>query len=291
MQSGANAAELFDRVLKPLVLGGTIRPLEPIGAKKAVQIAEQAVQSMSAVDVSWVNAARIRNVRYLCPLDVLPSLSRFEWLMIMALNDLICSTDPEIESFLSSDRSAQAVHGALEILALVPAAKTVGEALARHATFHALTRVCRTDTTVSWWCGSRCFVGRTPPNRFLSWPRVRRVHTKREELTLGCMAAGSESAKADYLEGIKALLARTPLTDLATAARTIPVFAWSSPTLSMLCGTSGRTVALRALCLDANPATVSALRRAGESIVPSPTAGIRTCLESVLQELDAKINS
>lgn len=44
-----------------------------------------------------------------------------------------------------------------------------------------------------------------------------------------------------------ALLAKTPLTDLATAIRSAPAFAWSPSTLGLIAAPMGRTLALRAV--------------------------------------------
>jgi len=287
MTESATVDELFDQIVKPLVLGGAFRPLDPIGPARAANIAQQAAQGMSAANASWVTVARVRRARALCPVDTLPELTLSEWLMIVALNDLIRSTDPEVNGLFSPDRAGQIVHGAIEVLAQVPGARTVGEALARHATFAEMMSLQRTDTTVTWWCGSSSFAGRKPPDRLLSWPRVRRVRSQRSTLGLTEMASGSEATRSTFLEGIRALLARTPMTDLATAGRTAPPFAWTSPTVSLLSGSVGRNVALRALRANGKSDVLTAVRKAAETMTPAPSANVRRTVSSVIQELEA----
>ena len=280
-------AELFERVVKPLVLGGPLRPLDPIGPTHAMEIAGQAAQGITAADASWVTVARVRRARVLCPIDTLSGLSGSEWMMVVALNDLIRSTDPDVNSLFSPDRAGQVVQGAIEILAQVPAAGTLGEALARHATFAQMLSLRRRDTTVIWWCGSRSFAGREPPDRLLAWPKVRRVRAQHAELDMTAMSSGSESTRAAYLDALRALLARTPLTDLATAGRRAPTFAWSSPTVSLLSGAAGRNLAMRALRTPGPGNTLVSLRKAAESITPPPSPHVRRTVHAVIQELEA----
>jgi hypothetical protein len=271
----ATVRGLFERVAMPLVLGGPFRPLEPIGPQRATDVAQQASQGLTVADMSWVSVARVRQARRLCPVDVLPPISQDEWLMIVVLNDLIRSTDPEVKGLFSPGKAAQIVQGALGILAQVSAARTLGQALARHATFARVMSLQRTDTTISWWCGSSVFAGRTPPARLLSWPQVRRVRTQRATLDVATMGARHKGMGEVYEEALRALLARTPLTDLATAGRQAPPFVWTSPTVSMMSG-PGRQLALRALRMGDN--AISAVRKAG---LPQGA----TAVQSVVEEL------
>ncbi len=273
----ATVSGLFERVAKPLLLGGPFRPLDPIGPAKAPEVAQQAFQGLTAADLSWISVARVRQARRLCPVDALPAMGADEWLMIVALNDLIRSTDPEVKGLFSPGKATQIVQGALGILAQVSGARTVGQTLARHATFARVMSLQRTDTTVSWWCGSSVFAGRTPPPRLLSWPEVRRVRTQRATLDVATMGAGHKGMQEAYEEAQRALLARTPLTDLATAGRAAPSFVWTSPTVSMMSG-PGRQLALRALRLGDD--ATSAVRKAG---IPQGA----TAIQSVVEELGA----
>ncbi len=286
MAEGATISALFDRVLEPLVLGGSFHPLDPIGPADAASIAQQAARGISAADASWVTVARVRKARSLCPVDALPEVDEAQWWMLIALHDLIRSTDPEVNSLFSPDRNVHIIQGAMEMLAQVPAARTVGEALSRHATFAGMLSLERKDTMVAWWCGSRRFIGRPAPERLLAWPRVRRVRSQSAEVDLTSMVSGNEAVQASFLEGLQALLARTPLTDLAAAGRRAPAFAWSSPTVSLLSGRAGRKLALRALRSGAAGNPLAAIRKASESITPPPSASVRRTVQGVIRELE-----
>ncbi len=280
----ASVLGLFERVVKPLVLGGPLRPFDPIGPSAAIGLAEQAVRGLPASDISWVTVARVRQARRLCAIDALPDLTVEEWLMIVALHDLVRATDPEVGSFLSPQRAVQVMQGALGVVAQVPAPRDVGEALARHATFASLMSIRRTDTAVHWWCGSKTFAGRKPPARLLSWPEVRRVRSQSVEQDVSSMMSGTEAARESYEEVWRALLARTPLTDLATASRSMPVFRWTPPVVGMLSG-PGRNLAMRALRAGDETKALAAVRTAATSL--NGAGSVRTVLDAAIEELEA----
>jgi hypothetical protein len=59
--------------------------------------------------------------------------------------------------------------------------------------------------------------------------------------------AGGHVAADLFASGLSTWLRKTPLTDLATCARTSPQFQWSAETLGLLTTRAGRTLVLRAL--------------------------------------------
>ena len=67
--SGQLVAELASRVLLPLLAGGELRPLPPIGHERALRVAEHGAFASTAVDEA--RARRLRKARRLCPTDVL----------------------------------------------------------------------------------------------------------------------------------------------------------------------------------------------------------------------------
>ena len=75
-----------------------------------------------------------------------------------------------------------------------------------------------------------------------------------------CTIAGTFRALAD---------AESPLTDLATAARTTPPFAWSASTLSLVAAGPGRMLALRAPASERADAVNEALARAAAQVPPA----------------------
>jgi len=58
----------------------------------------------------------------------------------------------------------------------VPEPVHVLDALARHTWFARVLDVARTDTIVSWWTGSRTYLGIEAPRRLRAWPELRRVN-------------------------------------------------------------------------------------------------------------------
>jgi hypothetical protein len=266
---------IIESVAIPLMVGGPLRPVSIIGPAHAKKIAQQALFLAASSHTAWLDS-RVAHVRKLVPVDALPALSLEEWLMIVAFNDMVCSTDPALKGLLSPGKAEKSLRGVRETLALVPSVRTLGEALARHGTFARMMQVQRTDTVVSWWCGSTTFVGREPPQRLLSWPSVRKVRQQRLTSNLSEMAGTTEENDA-YRTALRSLLERTPLTDLATAGRNTPPFAWMPSTTALVTG-AGRRLALRALRLSSNPAAT--VRRATH---PQDMPA----LSSLIQELEA----
>jgi hypothetical protein len=53
--------------------------------------------------------------------------------------------------------------------------------------------------------------------------------------------------RTTFVDALARLLARTPLTELATCTRVVPAFVWNEATLAVVATRAGRTLALRAL--------------------------------------------
>ncbi|MBI3203523.1 MAG: hypothetical protein HYZ29_18440 [Myxococcales bacterium] len=262
--SGQLVAELASRVLLPLMAGGELRPLPPIGHARAVAVAEHGAFAQTALDEA--RARRIRVARRLCAVDVLPDPTAAEWLMLCALNDLLQSTNPTLVGVFGADRPQRLLEMAHATVHLAGAPKTIGEALSRHTTFCRLLEVVRVDTHVSFWVGRRVFRGAQPPKRLLRWRGVRRVSERHESVRLAEMTPATPTATPEFESTLQALIAASPLTDLATATRQLPVFRWSGAALSLVSSSAGRTLAVRALeRISAQKALVKAL-----SDVPDP---------------------
>ena len=70
----------------------------------------------------------------------------------------------------------------------------------------------------------------------------------------------------DFSDVLALWLTRSPLSDLATATRRSPPFAWSAATLSLIATGPGRMLAGRALADLSPPAVKEALSRAAAQI-------------------------
>jgi hypothetical protein len=203
-----------------------------------------------------------------------------EWLMTIAIHDVLRATDPHLQSVFSPGRAVNILDGALAILAQVPAPKHTLEALARHATFASVFAMQRQDIAVSWWCGSRLYAGRKPPDRLLAWPEVRRVRSEILQQNLQSMMTGSETLKAHHADAWQALLVRTPLTDLMNVTRPLPPFRWTPTTVAMLSG-PGRDIAMRALRWQSDPQTYSTCYASFVRLGDSAPAIVKTALEEL----------
>jgi hypothetical protein len=77
-----------------------------------------------------------------------------------------------------------------------------------------------------------------------------------------------------WQEAVASWVRASPLTDLATAARDVPPFAWSGAALGLVSTPPGRILALRSIDRQGEHAgAISALRRAAQAIELDSAAG------------------
>jgi hypothetical protein len=262
---GAIAEELFAQVMAPLVLGGPLRPTHAIGARSALALGEGRIPADRDL-ASRVEVSRVRRARRLVAVDVLPDPSGAEWAMAAAINDVLQSTNPAFDRVLRRGAAVKILASAAATLERVPAPPSVRDALSRHTWFARVLETTRTDTRISWWTGSRTYLGVEPPSRLQAWPGVRRVRiaqTPRPLLDLSPIAVD----RLRLGDVVARLLSRTPFTDLSTCARTAPVFAWNDEVLSLVGTRAGRTIALRALAMLPPGDVDTALGRATRTLL------------------------
>ena len=242
-------ADVTRRLMLPLVCGGELCPVAPIGPKRAREHAQTlaALPDFSGEVENEIQWQRLRIARRWCAVDRVPSPGYGEWLLIAALNDLLQATNPDLPGMFARERPARLVELAQEIVLTAGAPRTVGEALWRHATFSRLFELVRIDTHISWWVGSRTFRGSKPPPRLLAWQKVRRVRHHQDEIGLGAMVEEASTWVDAWRDLLARLVAATPLTDLASILRPMPKFAWTGATLGLISTRPGRTLARRAL--------------------------------------------
>jgi hypothetical protein len=256
----AIADRLFAGVMAPLVLGGPVVPGHAIGARAALALGEDRLPADPELG-SRVAAARLRRARRLVPIDTLPEASATDWALGAALHDILQSANPVFDARLRRSAAMRILELAAAVIDRVPPPATVGQALSRHTWLARAPEVTRTDTSVRWWSGRRDFLGVEPPPRLKAWPQIRRVdvvRTPRPLLELAPLAVDRER----LIEVMAALLARSPLTDLATCTRAAPGFRWHDGVLGLVTTEAGRTLALRALARLPPAETDAALGRA-----------------------------
>jgi hypothetical protein len=240
--------DLFRRVLGPLLLGGTLRPVRPLGPVLTRKIAELAgAFACSDSDLQFrCEQARLRRARALAPLDALPPLSSDEWMMLAAFNDLLQAVNPRLPSVLAPSRPTKLLNACSALLSSVGPPHDLLAALARHATFARAFEAHRVDTLVRWWTGSALFHGEPPPRRLTAMPGLRRVQITETAVELETLPLPG-FPREHYHEVLASWLALSPLTDLATVARIEPPFRWTAATLGLVATVPGRRLARRVL--------------------------------------------
>ncbi len=258
--------DLTKGVLAPLILGGPMRLVKPFGPALALSIGVG--RSVPDDEVrSRMDVARIRVVRQVAPLDFLPPISAAEFALAAALNDLLQSTNHLLSGPLTRGRHHKLLTATQTLLQAIPPPLTTLEVLTRHAAFSRAQKACRTDMTVRNRVTSSNFRGEVPPKRLFLWKDLRRVTEDRTTVSLGSMAEGLKALSAQHFaEALRAWLALSPLSDLATLTRATPPFAWSAPTLALVSYPIGRTLALRAIARESLQSAVHSLRRATDAL-------------------------
>lgn len=253
---------LVQHVLAPLVLGGRIEPVRPFGPRLGLAIGEG--RRIDDADLrTRLDVARVRIARLLAPIDTVADLTPEDAALAASFNDLLQVSNLELSGAFSRARHAKLLDAALVLAKSVPRPRTIAEALSRHTFFARALEVIRTDTTVSWWTGSASFRGQPSPTRLLRWRELRRVREDSRRVPLVDMGTDVPNVTADmWLDAVNVWLARSPLTDIATAARRSPAFRWSDATLSLIATVPGRTLAFRALSRQRPNDVVTALERA-----------------------------
>lgn len=253
---------LFTTFLAPLVLGGAMRPIKAIGGKNALTIGER---TPSDVDMlSRVQLARVRIARKLAPIDRFETApTGTEWALAAMLHDLVQATHPGFDAVFRRSGPARILTVIEKTLERIPPARSAGDALSRHTWLSRMFELARTDVEVKWWTGKEVFLGEEPPARLTAWPELRRVHLTRTPRPLMDLATvGSAVDLSRFSSVVEDLLARTPLTDLATLDRDGPLFTWQHETLTLCATPAGRTIVLRALALLPAAKVDAALGRA-----------------------------
>ena len=245
MGLGERAESLARGVIAPIVLGGPLTLQRPFGPKLALELGVD--RSMVDDDLrTRIDHARLRVARTVVAVDVLPGLEAVDWTITAALNDLVQVTNHELSSFATRSRHQELLDAAVALCRAIPTCGSLQEAVARHATFSRALRITRTDVDVKWWTGSSSFRGQEPPSRLLAWPGLRKVAVTKHAISLAEMSAGAPVSAPAFDQALSQWCSLSPLSDLASAARSAPRFAWSCHTLSTVASQGGCNLALRA---------------------------------------------
>lgn len=250
-------------VLGPLVLGGPMHLVQPVGPRLALLLGTEGRRIVDDALRTKVDVARVRQARLVVPVDTLPDPTVGDWALVAAFNDLLQATNHHLSGAFTRSRHEALVSSVNQICDVVPPPRGILEAVARHAIFAKALEIVRTDTRVSWWTGSASFRGEPPAKRLLTWREFRRVHVEPHSVRLSDMTEGVSALSPEHWSAALALwLTRSPLTDIANLPREAPAFAWSLPTLAFIKSTRGRVLATRALSRHPLKTLEPALERA-----------------------------
>jgi hypothetical protein len=231
------APALFEHLLKPLVLGGPVTLMRPLGAELEAAIAALE-EPADAESLSQIEFARVRRVRALTPLDRCAPPSARDWRLLACLHDVLQASHPALS--VKANRKLIASVGE-RIAAVLPVANA-HEALMRHSLFARVLQIARVDTEVNYWVGSATYLGTPVPARLTAWPELRQVRTsvtRRETATL--LGSDHELACLDLF------LRKTPVTDFVTSVRTAPRFQFTEENCALLATPIGMKLAIRAV--------------------------------------------
>ena len=231
---------LFTTFLAPLVLGGTMRPVKAFGGKNALSIGDGRPPG-DADMLSRTQLARVRIARKLAPIDRFePEPTGFEWALAAMLHDLVQATHPGFNAAFRRSGPVRIMSVIEMTLERIPPPRNAGEALSRHTWLSRMFELARTDVEVKWWTGAETFLGEEPPTRLTAWPEIRRVQqTRTARQLMDLPTAGGSVDISRFTSVVEGLLARTPLTDLATLNRGGPLFTWRHESLSLCATTAG----------------------------------------------------
>jgi hypothetical protein len=239
---------LFRQVIAPLVLGGPMVPLNPIGPQRSSGFSAERPYADPDL-ASRVTMGRVRAARRLAPVDSFGPLTDAEWQLASVFNDVVQSTHPDYRNMFRK-RGPQMILLILDdALDAIVQVANVGDALSRHTLFGRMFDLTRVDTKLTWWTGSATFLGTEVPNRLRLWPELRQVREERTPRRLMELAhAGKSQTPVVLFESVVAkFLSKSPLTDLATCDRPAPAFEWTPVNLGFIGTRNGRTLTLRAL--------------------------------------------
>ena len=265
--AAARMEDLYTHVVAPLVLGGELRPVRPIGPAVAQDMASLAAVFAPADAALGARVAEARGsrARLLLPVDAAPPMGKGDWILVAALSDLLQVANPYLRPVLAQKRPRTLLVATESTLSSVAPPRSVLAAVGRHSVFARMLSLTRSDTMVRWWSGSATFRGEPPPARMLAWPSLRRVRVEPTTSTFRDLASHTDIGDESYLRVVSRLLALSPLTDLACAARAEMPFLWTKAALALVSSPLGAATARRAMAAG-GPRVELSLERATRAL-------------------------
>ena len=205
--------------LLPVVRGGAVHVSRPLGLGAVTRMLEE-LPIVEAAALEQLAAYRVASATRVSPVTAAPPFDETTLRLGAALHDLLALGHPDLGG-ARSRRADRVAAAALELAAIGPPA-TAREAVNRHSLLARLPEIVRVDRTVHFWLGRQTFVGRRPPPRVTSMPKLRRVRieqTSRSWLReIGIPVVGRQA--------FLALNVASPLGEALDPLRLDPPVAW-----------------------------------------------------------------
>ena len=205
--------------LLPVVRGGAAHVSRPLGLDAVTRMLSD-LPIVEGAALEQLAACRVARATRVSPVVTPPPFDETSLRLGAALHDLLALGHPELGG--SRSRRADRVAAAALELASIGAPATAREAVNRHSLLARLPEIVRVDRTVHFWLGRQTFVGRRPPPRVTSMPKLRRVRieqTSRSWLReIGIPVVGRQA--------FLALNVASPLGEALDPLRLDPPVAW-----------------------------------------------------------------
>lgn len=235
------AEEFLQRFAVPLVAGGAVHVGAPLGRRGLRRLRRAVAEGLDGSAAGEaLQAERLSVLAELLPvpcgpdeaprLDAEPALPA----LLVALHDMAFLLHPASAGAAVTRglRRRIADHARALCAPLAPAAGRRARSrdgapdlttlLSRHSLLHGLFTLHRQDIRVSFWAGSREFLGQEPPPRLLAWRGVRRVQEERWRVLFYLQLLGLSDGAGGGRACLEALMAASPLTDLLNPLRVDP---------------------------------------------------------------------
>jgi hypothetical protein len=162
--------------LLPVVRGGAAHVGRPLGLDAVMRLMQQAAATGEADALDALAAARAAAASRVAIVSAPPPFDETTARLGAALHDLLALGHPDLGGGRS--RRAERVAAAALELAAVGAPASAREGVNRHSLLARLPEIVRVDRTVHYWLGRQTYVGRRPPPRVTSMPKLRRVRVE-----------------------------------------------------------------------------------------------------------------
>jgi|KBSMisStandDraft_5_1062788.scaffolds.fasta_scaffold121315_2 hypothetical protein len=253
--------------LLPVVRGGSAYVGRPLGMEVALRMTTEPLPITEAAAVTKLTACRIATATRVAVVTEPPPFDEATVRLGAALHDLLALGHPELGGGRS--RRAERVAAAALELASIGAPPSARDAVNRHSLLSRLPEIVRVDRTVHYWLGKLSYVGRRPPPRVTTMPKLRRVRveeTSRSWLReIGIPVVGRQA--------FLALNVASPLGEALDPLRLDPPVAWGRILPVLKFPTLARVVAGQAVALGVDrsgDALADALYRFSSFHDPAP---------------------